>query len=68
MGVEPSACIVVEDSTSGVAAAQAAEMDVVGFLGGGHAKADWCAADAEEIVSRKWTSLGRRALCTRDSS
>jgi HAD superfamily hydrolase (TIGR01509 family) len=41
MGVEPSACIVVEDSTSGVAAAQAAEMDVVGFLGGGHAKADW---------------------------
>jgi len=41
MGVDPAACIVVEDSTSGVRAAQAAGMDVVGFLGGGHAQADW---------------------------
>ena len=33
--------VVVEDSTSGVMAAQAAKMEVVGFLGGGHAQADW---------------------------
>ena len=40
-GVAPSACVVVEDSTAGVRAAQAAEMECVGFLGGGHAQADW---------------------------
>ena len=41
MGVPPSSCVVVEDSTAGVRAAQAAEMEVVGFLGGGHAQSDW---------------------------
>jgi len=41
LGVEPSECVVVEDSTSGIKAAQAAEMEVVGYLGGGHAQADW---------------------------
>jgi HAD superfamily hydrolase (TIGR01509 family) len=40
-GVDPSQCVVVEDSTSGVMAAQAAKMEVVGFLGGGHAQAEW---------------------------
>jgi len=40
-GVAASACVVVEDSTSGVMAAQAAEMEVVGYLGGGHAQAEW---------------------------
>lgn len=40
-GVQPSACVVVEDSTSGILAAQAAKMDVVSFLGGGHAQSDW---------------------------
>jgi len=41
MGVEASECMVVEDSTSGIKAAQAAEMEVVGFLGGRHAQSDW---------------------------
>ena len=41
MGVAPSDCVVVEDSTSGVRAAQAAQMEVVGYLGGGHAQAEW---------------------------
>jgi len=41
MGVSPRDCVVVEDSTSGIRAAQAAGMEVLGFLGGGHATADW---------------------------
>ena len=41
MGVEAADCVVVEDSTSGIKAAQAAEMEVVGYLGGGHAQSDW---------------------------
>jgi HAD superfamily hydrolase (TIGR01509 family) len=37
MGAPPSACIVVEDSPAGVAAAQAAGMRVFAFTGGSHA-------------------------------
>ena len=36
MGYDPAECIVIEDSLSGVMAARAAEMNVIGFLGGGH--------------------------------
>jgi HAD superfamily hydrolase (TIGR01509 family) len=39
LGVEPSRCIVVEDSIHGIAAAVAAGMKPIGFAGGGHADA-----------------------------
>lgn len=41
MGYKPDECLVIEDSTSGIMAAQAAGMEVLGYLGGGHAQADW---------------------------
>ena len=37
MRVRPADCLVVEDSTAGVAAAVAAGMTVIGFVGGSHA-------------------------------
>lgn len=36
MGATPAACLVIEDSAPGVAAAQRAEMTVFGFVGGAH--------------------------------
>ncbi len=36
MGVDPSDCLVIEDSLAGVAAARAAGMTVYGFVGGSH--------------------------------
>jgi HAD superfamily hydrolase (TIGR01509 family) len=38
MGAEPARCFVVEDSVSGVTAARAAGMTVVGFTGGSHCR------------------------------
>jgi HAD superfamily hydrolase (TIGR01509 family) len=47
LGAMPPACIVVEDSVVGVAAAVAAGMPVVGFCGGSH-----CAGDhAEQLTA-----------------
>ncbi|MBS0529066.1 MAG: HAD family hydrolase [Proteobacteria bacterium] len=39
MGVSPQRCLVVEDSVSGVAAAVAAGMTVLGYCGGSHCRA-----------------------------
>jgi HAD superfamily hydrolase (TIGR01509 family) len=36
LGVEPSRCIVIEDSVAGVQAGRAAGMATIGFCGGGH--------------------------------
>lgn len=41
MGYHPKDCLVIEDSVAGIQAAIAAEMHVIGFLGGGHAGYDW---------------------------
>ena len=48
--VDATDCIVVEDSIVGIRAAKAANMYVIGFLGGSHAKSSWyrdCIARAE---------------------
>ncbi|MEO8300490.1 MAG: HAD family phosphatase [Rhizomicrobium sp.] len=54
LGVDPGACLVLEDSVNGVIAARRAEMRVWGFLGGGHAHdrlgARLLAAGAERLV------------------
>ena len=47
LGAAPAACIVVEDSVVGVAAAIAAGMPVVGFCGGSHCPAD----HAQELIA-----------------
>lgn len=41
MGFSPEDCIVIEDSAAGIEAAIAAEMHVIGFLGGNHAQYNW---------------------------
>lgn len=41
MGVSPDKCIVVEDASAGIEAADAAKMSCIGYLGGGHTKASW---------------------------
>ncbi|MES2749863.1 MAG: HAD-IA family hydrolase, partial [Pseudomonadota bacterium] len=55
MGVAPSQCLVVEDSVSGVLAARAAGMTVIGFTGGSHCRAGDAerlrAAGAVEVIS-----------------
>jgi HAD superfamily hydrolase (TIGR01509 family) len=40
LGYTPSACLVVEDSPAGIQAARAANMRVVGFTGGSHARTE----------------------------
>ncbi|NIE67100.1 HAD family phosphatase [Burkholderia sp. Ax-1719] len=49
LGVAPQACIVVEDSVTGVSAARAAGMTVLGFIGGAHVGGDAHALELREV-------------------
>jgi HAD superfamily hydrolase (TIGR01509 family) len=49
MGVAPGACLVVEDSVTGVSAARAAGMTVLGFIGGAHVGGDAHALELREV-------------------
>jgi HAD superfamily hydrolase (TIGR01509 family) len=53
MGVQASDCIVIEDSPAGVAAATAAGMTAIGFVGGSHASAQ---------LGEQLTRAGARAI------
>ncbi|MEO7744221.1 MAG: HAD family hydrolase [Usitatibacter sp.] len=49
MGAEAGACVVVEDTVTGVKAAAAAGMRVFGYAGGAHTDADALAAHGAEV-------------------
>jgi beta-phosphoglucomutase-like phosphatase (HAD superfamily) len=55
--VEPQECIVVEDSAAGIAAASAAGMSPIGFIGGSHAGGgltrELTAAGARTVIADK---------------
>jgi HAD superfamily hydrolase (TIGR01509 family) len=56
MNTPPEACVVVEDSVAGIAAARAARMRVLGFAGAGHASPGYAerlaAAGADTVFTR----------------
>lgn len=55
LGVDPGACVVVEDAPAGVAAAKAAGMRVIGVtttVAAEHLDADWCIDDLEFLSVR----------------
>jgi HAD superfamily hydrolase (TIGR01509 family) len=55
MQVEPADCVVVEDSAAGVAAAHAAGMAPIGFIGGSH---------TNPTLGEQLTAAGARAVVT----
>lgn len=63
LGVDPAACLAIEDSVNGVRSARAAGMTVWGFSGGSHmdpgSAARLLEAGAVEVVGN-WAEAGRR--------
>lgn len=63
LGVDPGACLAIEDSVNGVMSARAAGMTVWGFSGGGHmdgaAAARLAEAGADTVIG-SWEEAGRR--------
>jgi len=67
-GVPPAACLVVEDSPAGIAAAVAAGMCPIGFTGGGHCEpghADRLTAAGAVAVFDRFETLARTLLAPR---
>lgn len=73
MGFAPADCLVIEDSVTGVQAARAAGIPVIGFLGASHslpdqgarlraAGAGWIAEDAEDLARLLVSDVARAAL------
>jgi HAD superfamily hydrolase (TIGR01509 family) len=58
MGAEPVRCLVIEDSETGVRAARAAGMRVLGFHGGGHCYAGY---EARLIAAGAFATFDRMA-------
>lgn len=70
MSAEPSECIVVEDSSNGVIAANRAGMKAVGFVGGGHCTPEHGQAlldDGADLLVSSYAGL-KTALATLGSS
>ncbi len=61
LGAAPAACLAIEDSLNGIAAARRAGMTVWGFTGGGHCRPGHAAALIEAGASRILTSWAQGA-------